>query len=272
MAGFQGRVGPHRESHEPRLLASKFLADGVQPVEGFLEWNGTEKIGERWGMLGNDVYGDCGPAATSHNNMAKADKQIGGQLGRPKFDGVLGTYFAYGRAMGEPGPRPDNGVDNKTWLGFLYTQGLIYGYGEVPLGSLDWFAQQAHGAICGLIIDGNQAISDFQQSPKVPWSEMPGASDGHDTLLIQTHADGSGGLVTWGAVQPFTEDFRAQITDAWIIYDQNDPTVDHVALQSALADVHGTDTPPAVESTHRGVWGTIKDDLEKVEEEIRGAA
>lgn len=267
--GFQGKVGPHRESHEPCLLVSKFLVDGVTPLDGFLEWNGTGAIGERWGMLGNSAFGDCGPAATSHNNMAKADKQIGNTLGKPKYDGVLGTYFAYGRAMGEPGPRPDNGVDNKTWLGWLYTQGIIYGYGEVPLDALDWFAQQAHGAIVGLLIDGKQAIADFQQQPKVSWGAMPNAQDGHDTLLIQTNTDGSGGLVTWGAVQPFTQDFRQQITDAWIIYDRNDPTVDHSALQAALADVHGVDTPEPVESPSEGVWERIKDDVEHIEEEIK---
>ena len=264
------KVGPHRESHEPRLLATKFLTGGVEPLQGFLQWDGTAPMGERWNMLHNDVYGDCGPAATSHNNMAKAqDPHIAGDLGRPKFDGVLGTYFAYGIAMGEPGPEPDQGVDNKTWLGFLYEHGIIYGYGEVPLDSLDWFAQTAKGAILGLIIDGNQAISDFQQAPRIPWPAMPGASDGHDTLLILTNTDGSGGLVTWGSVQPFTPEFRAQITDAWIIYDPDDPSVDHGALQAALADVHGVETAQAAQSAHRGFLGRIIEDIEHL---IEGAA
>ena len=262
--GFQVKVGPHRESHEPRLDATKFLADGLTPIAGPLAWDGTEKIGTTWQMLGNDQYGNCGPAATAHNNMAKADKQIGNTLGRPKFDGVLGTYFAYGRSMGEPGPRPDNGVDNASWLGFLYKQGIIYGYGEVPLDSLDWFAQQAHGAIIGLVIDGNQAISDFQAQPKIPWDVMATAQDGHDTLLIITNEDGSGSLVTWGGVQPFTAAFRAQITDAWIIYDAKDPKVDHAALQAALADVHGVQEVASPESAPSGLVGEV----EKVAEEV----
>ena len=221
-------------------------------------------------MLGNDVYGDCGPAATNHYDMAKASKpQLAGQLGRPKFTGVLGCYFAYGIAMGEPGPKPDNGVDNKTWLGWLYEQGIIYGYGEVPLEYLDWFAQTARGALIGLVIDGNEAISDFQQSPKVPWGAMPGAQDGHDTLLIITNGDGSGGLVTWGGVQPFTSDFRNQITDAWIIYDKDDPSVDHAALQQALEDVHGVVVQTPVETPSKGFWRYVEryveEEVEKVE-------
>lgn len=263
-----GKVGPHRESHEPRLDATKF---SLGAVSGFLTWNGTQGIGEHWNMLHNDVYGDCGPAATNHGDMAKAnDPKLAGELGKPTFDGVLGTYWAYGRAQGESGQHPDQGVDNASWLGFLYKHGIIYGYGEVPLDSLDWFAQQAKGAIVGLVIDGNQAISDFNQSPKVPWAAMPNASDGHDTLLIITNGDGSGSLVTWGGVQPFTPEFRAQITDAWIIYDKDDPNVDHAALLAALADVHGTVESPTTES--EGIVSDIENEVHKVEGEIEHVA
>jgi hypothetical protein len=255
-----GRVGPHRESHEPRLDATKFLTGGVTPVEGFLEWNGTAGIGEKWGMDGNDRWGDCGPAATDHNNMAKQDNfHLVGTLGRPKFNGTLGTYFAYGIAQGEPGPTPDDGVDNATWLGFLYKQGIIYGYGEVPLSCLDWFAETAKGAIVGLVINGDEASADFNAMPKIPWPAMPGAADGHDTLLIITNTDGSGGLVTWEEVQPFTVEFRAQITDGWIIYDQDDPAVDHAALKAALADVHGTVV--AVETP--SVWKRVEERIDE---------
>lgn len=262
------RVGPHRESHEPRLLATKFLPDGVTPAQGFLAWNGTQGIGEHWNMLHNDVLGDCGPAATNHYDMAKAhNPHLAGDLGKPKFDGVVGTYYAYGVAMGE-GPNADQGVDNKTWLGFLYTQGIIYGYGEVPLDSLDWFAQVSNGALVGLIIDGNECIADFQANPKIPWPAMPDASDGHDTLLIITNTDGSGSLVTWGGVQPFTPEFRAQITDAWIIYDKDDPSVDHSALQAALADVHGVEVSQAAQSAHRGLWARVEHIAEEIKEAL----
>ena len=270
MSDTAGRVGPHRESHEPRLMATKFLASDQTPVEGFLKWNGTANIGERWNMLGNDKWGDCGPAATNHYDMAKAQQpQLAGQLGRPKFTGVLGTYFAYGMAMGEVGQppnnpnQPDQGVDNASWLGWLYKEGLIYGYGEVPLKYLDWFAQTARGAICGLVIDGNTAEADFSWSPKTPWSAMPNAADGHDVLLIITNRDGSGGLVTWGAVQPFAPEFRVQITDAWIIYDKDDPLVDHAALQGALADVHGVVVSTPVETQADGFWAKVDHYVEK---------
>ena len=262
-----GLVGPHRESHEPRLLATEFTLGA--PVAGFLEWVGTHGVGEKWGMDANDKWGDCGAAATDHNNIAKQQNpQLVGTLGRPKFNGTLGTYFAYGTAMGEPGPQPDQGVDNASWLAFLYKQGIIYGYGEVPLKYLDWFAQTARGAICGLVIDGPTAISDFQTSPKTPWGPMPNASDGHDVLLISTYANGNGEFVTWGAVQPFWEQFRVQITDAWIIYDADDPLVDHAALQAALADVHGTVVATPVETSPSGLWHRAVEDIEHALEAV----
>jgi hypothetical protein len=195
----------------------------------------------------NDVFGDCGAAATDHNNMAKLQSYSAyGQLGMPKYEGTLGTYGAYGLAMGflplVPSPVgliPDQGVDNASWLGFLYKQGIIKGYGEVPLDSLDSFAQTGRGVILGLSLDAQEAVGDFNTTPRTPWNSMA-QTDGHDTLLIQTHADGSGALITWGGVQPFTLFFReTNITDAWIIFDADDPNVDWNALESALAEVHG---------------------------------
>jgi hypothetical protein len=262
-----GRVGPHKESHEPRLKARDFLV-GVTPVQGFLEWDGTKGIGERWGMLGNDVFGDCGPAATSHNNMAKAgNPSIGGDLGRPKFNGVEGTYFAYGIAQGEPGPEPDEGVDNATWLGFLYKEGIIYGYGEVDDEEFDWFAQLFDGAIVGQGLDGQIASNDFNASPRIPWDTMD-QPDGHDTLTIITHADGSGALVTWGAVQPYTAAYRrTNWQDRWVIFDADDPNIDHAKLQAALADVHGTVTPTASTPAKESF---LEEVLDKVRAEFKG--
>jgi hypothetical protein len=251
-------------------MATLHLAEGVTPIEGFLEWDGTVGIGEEWGMDQNgpdnanppwaiDGLGDCGPTSVDHGNMAKAGShEPYDQLGRPKFDGTRGTYYAIGLDAGEvgvppaPADAPDQGVDNAHMLGCLYKWGLIDGYGEVPLNQLDWFAKTFKGAILGLVIDAGTAQGDFSWIPKTPWPAMPGAKDGHDVLLIKTHADGSGALVTWAEVQPFLAEFRAQITDAWVIWDKDDPAVNWPVLQAALDAVHGPRVltpPPVVEIT-----------------------
>ena len=96
----------------------------------------------------------------------------------------------------------------------------------------------------GLVIEGPVAIADFNATPRKPWDQM-GFTDGHDTLGIQTHADGSGTLVTWGGLQPYTADFRAKhFQDAWVIFDSDDSFVDWVALEAALTEVHGPHTNP----------------------------
>lgn len=265
-----GRVGPHRESHEPRLLASKFVSDGLVPVQGYLEWDGTTGVGEDWGMDGNDVWGDCGSAATDHYNIAKTQSYAQyGQLGMPKYAGTLGTYWAYGLAQGEVGQpphtpdQPDQGVDNATWLAFLYKQGIIDGYAEVTDDVYDWFAQTFRGAILGLAIDGAKAQQEFSIWPKVPWTAMP-KQDGHDTLGIITHSDGSGSLITWGAVQPYTLGFRqTNWTDMWVIFDHDDPNVNWSELQQALDEVHGVVTLLPRENEREGFFERVETYIEK---------
>ena len=235
-----GRVGPHKESHEPRLDIRNFVAlDGDDEL---LEWSATNGIAD-WLMLGNDQYGDCGAAATDHAFIAQ-DGLVADTLGNPTYPGTLATYFAYGLAQGEPGPQPDEGVDNATWLGFLYSEGIIQGYAEVPVAHVNHYGSLFKGCLLGLAFDGNQAIADFQNH--VAWGPMA-RSDGHDVLYVATRE-----VVTWGALQALAPGFLvANATDAWVIIDPDDPKVDGAALRAALESVHGVEatvepatTPP----------------------------
>jgi len=244
-----GLVGPHRESHEPRLDAMLHLAEGVTPVAGFLKWNGAEGIGERWGMADNGQWGCCGFSAWQHANMAKGHSPADGPLTTwlPAYPSLLPAYWAYGLAMGEVGqpPRspdqPDFGVSNASMLAWALKLGLIYGYGEVTDEYHDWFAQTFDGVLVGQVLDGNVASRDFEHTPRIPWDTMA-TPDGHDTLTIITHPDGSGATVTWGAVQPYTAAYRqTNWTDRWVIFDKDDDKVNWTALEAALADVHGVD-------------------------------
>ena len=124
--------------------------------------------------------------------------------------------------MGEPGPDPDQGVDNASWLGFLFKEGIIDGYGEVPLSELQSYAQDFDGLLVACLL-GDDAEQNFEAG--LPWDNPPAPdpNDGHDILLIQTHVDGSIGVVTWGAIQACTPSWVSQnITDAWAILDEDD--------------------------------------------------
>jgi hypothetical protein len=260
---------------------------------GYQEWDGTHGIVEN-GLDGNDKYSDCGAAAVDHGNAAKADDvSIVGTLGYPVFATTLGTYFAYGTAMGEPGTMPDEGVDNRTFLGFLFTHGIIDGYGEVPLDELDTYAQDFDGLLIAVLLD-DDAEADFGAG--IPWdtnaANPPDPNLGHDVWLIITHADGSIGVYTWGAVQAATLAFRTQnITDAWAILDEDDAKrtgVNWAALQAELQSIHGTvspveppepspvvtppPTPPSppepVPSPSAGILRQVIEDIEKAFDDI----
>ena len=169
-----GRVGPHRESHEPTLDVRNF-SPYLPDTTG--EWQVGASITD-WLMLGNDQYGDCGAAATDHAFIAQ-DGVVSDRLGTPKYPGTLATYFAYGVAQGEPGPTPDQGVDNATWLAWLYKSGIIKGYAEVPVSHINHYAKVFAGALLGLYFDASQAIAQFNED--TAWTAMP-RRDGHDVL------------------------------------------------------------------------------------------
>ena len=260
----QRRAGKRgaRESHEPRLNASLFVKGATTD---YIAFDATHGI-TNWGMDNNgpdptnppyypDGTSDCGAAAPDHGNMAKANNpSLFGTLGEPKFAGTLPTYFAYGVSLGEvgqppaPADCPDGGVDNKSWLGFLYENGIIDGYGEIPLDQLDYFASLGSGCLVGQLLPAT-AESDFEATPPIPWGspgEVPDNQEGHDTWYVKGTGDGAGFMITWGALQPFTLEYRTGgfITDAWIIFDKDDPSVDWTALQAALNAVHGVQTDP----------------------------
>jgi hypothetical protein len=250
-----GLIGPHQESHEPSLLADNFInfwldldkpAPPKDALTGYREWDGSHGITD-WGMDGNDRWGDCGAAATDHGDIAKAgDPSLLNTLGQPKYNGTLPTYWAYGLSMGEigtdPNPpnQPDYGVANNTWLGFLWKNGLIDGYVEVPLEKLDLYASIGSGLLCGIQLD-DQAQQQFKDHQ--PWDGPPNPQLGHDVWLIKTYATGGIAVVTWGAVQECTLDFRQNnVTDIWLITDNHDPRVDDAALTAALQTLHGVGT------------------------------
>src|ERR1017187_3098404 len=249
-----------RESHEPRLLRSRFM-DPFPSAPA--SWDGTHGF-TQWGMDGNDQWGCCGAAGTDHGNMAKAGNlALLNTLGRPKYAGTLPTYWAYGIAMGEPGPTPDQGVDNATWLGWLWKQGIIDGYVEIPLSELRQAAPGAGGLLVGCLL-GDDAEADFEKS--IPWddgpSDPPDPNDGHDICLAGFDANGRGRFVTWGALQWATAAWMANNpTDAWLILDADDPAVNWPELIAELTPLHGSLTPPPTPAPTpappSGCWGTI---------------
>lgn len=225
------RVSGHRglrgASHAPHLLLPQFrTAAAAPPPSGDVTKGLTD-----WGMLCNGPtpantatyptgLGDCGAAAFEHGRMAKALVSVRTMSGikhvlyegdfiRPTPARTRFLYFSYGVAQGEPGPEPNEGVTNATWLRFLYDQGIVEWYGELDPSDRTELHQAmlgCCGVLCGVSLT-QTAEQDFTDGR--PWRLGEGQPD-HDVLMVRyTPSDFT--VVTWGGLQVATGD----ISEAW---------------------------------------------------------
>lgn len=234
-----GRRGV-RESHAPHLELSQFRTTAAAPpASGDVTMGLTD-----WGMLGNDVFGDCGPAATMHCRMAKALVSV--ENGTPTYEpGFVppstsyteALYFGYGEAMGE-GNHADQGVTNRTWLHWLYTQGLVEWYGELdPSNPAELYSAMlaCKGVLVAVALPGD---AEQQFEAHEPWS-IDGApvEGGHDILLVRYDLT-SDTFVTWGALQEATVNWDADcITDAWAFGTRDDAERAGYTAQAIIAAI-----------------------------------
>jgi hypothetical protein len=301
-----GRRGIFRESHEPRLAIENLIHDDRKKdvTTAFLKFDHS---GGRtsWGMDNNgpdptnppafpDGMGDCGIAMIDHGGQVLSDfeQAIGAYFAAFGWS-VPEAYWAYGIANGEtgtppaPANEPDQGVDNATLFAWLYKIGAIDWYAEIPIKSLDYYANLFEVAAIGQLLD-DDAEADFEASPRVPWGSRPGdrpdPSEGHDTLVVAGDGEGGGVLVTWGGTQPFVLQYRNRnVTDAWVFGKRGDPNINWAAMDAALLAVHGTirpaATPPAPvpapaaptgTSTAESLWEELKAEIEAVPDHIKG--
>lgn len=235
-----GKRGKRPVVHQPALRLHNFAAaPSPAPPTGDV----TSKITD-WLMLSNEKYGCCGPAATMHYRMAKAGRVIA----ECTDDYTTGLYFAYGIAQGEPGPQPDMGVDNSSWLKWMFDQGHIEGYAEIDAHNPD-AVHRAMLNFSGVLIGVNltpDAEEDF--SMHLPWdisaADQPDPNDGHDILLVAYDQTGDT-FVTWGGLQKATVRWdETAIDEAWVIVTAEDAArngVDLLALQAQIRQLGGTE-------------------------------
>ena len=206
-----------------------------------------------WGMDGNATYADCVPAASDHYQVAKsAGTEQPGHLGGA---GPVALYFDYGRAMGEPGRYPDEGVVIATWLLWLYRRGVIEGFCE--LDPTD--RTEVHGAMvdyAGVLLGvelTEEAETLFERH--LPWTlagTRPTPGMGHGVLLVAYEPGGTETCVTWGALQEMTLAWETGcIQEAWVFVSSADAartgiTMAHLA--EVIDSLGGTAAGPSVEA------------------------
>jgi hypothetical protein len=231
-----------------------------------------------WLMLGNDQHSDCGAAMVEHARMAKAAVGINsdgsGQFPEgfalPTEEDTLTPYYAYGiDVLNEPPPTPDDGVENATWLKYLYdvTAGLAkkpasddiveWAYAEIDASDVNEIHQAMldfHGVLVGCSLT-DQAETEF--SNHQPWTitaqEQPDPQMGHDILLVDFDTEGED-IITWAAKQRCTIAWEtgeegAGDLECWVFITEEDVAngaltpEQFAALKAEIASLGGTVSP-----------------------------
>lgn len=177
-----------------------------------------------WDMLGNDRYGDCGPAMVEHDRMLVAAYLAGA----PTPPDVNAVYDLYRRSGNPNFPRDDNGVVLADMLSQVAKGGIggtkCLAYAQVDATDLDE-VRAAIAIFGGLHLGVNlQTAQQSQTNAGGPWDYQPsGVWGGHAVLAglytsdsVARHSDVS--VVTWGTVLGTTDTFwTRQVTEAWVV-------------------------------------------------------
>jgi len=262
-----GKRGRKAARHLPELRLGFFLTAPYPPTPPPPSGDVTSNI-DTWGMDGNDRWSDCVAAASDHYQVAKARSQaVVGQLGGI---GPVQLYFECGRAMGEQGTPPDQGLVIATWLLWLYHQGVIEGFAQLDHNN----EAQVHqamldfgGVLLGIDLTPT-AEPDFEASPPRPWTGQNGTpTKGHGVLLAEYDPTG-GKVVTWGRLQPYT---GLAVREAWVFVSSEDAdrvgvnmarlvaTIDGLGGQASVASaLHSTYTADELRSAYSLAVGTFR--------------
>lgn len=216
----------------------------------------------RWGMLGNDQYGDCGPADIWHDRMLVA-KYLGGIDIQPDTNAVLDLY----RRSGNPRfPSDDNGVvmadmlseTHKNGVGPVGARTKCIAYAQVNVADLD----EVHAALAifgSLSVGADmREIQQKQTDAGDPWDYDANSPDwgGHAFLAGRYTGETTAGrpdigVISWGKPIGTTNRFWAQqAQEAWVVVWPEHLTsrsfmigVDQTFLAKDYRDLTGQDLP-----------------------------
>lgn len=216
------RLGLKSPSHKPALKLARYLT-GVVPVHPLTSDN-LSRVPD-WAMYGNDVYGDCGPAA-----VANSLKSISIYSGGPEITVSQTDVFDLYRRSGNPhfDPRTgrgDEGVIMQEMLEALLAGGIG---GHKPLAfaqidAKDVDTLRAAVSLFGIVLFG-VTLQEAQQSQPTLWDYRRSRLWGGHAVMAgsYTSQDGRGardvGIVSWAEVIGTTDEFlRRQLDEAWVV-------------------------------------------------------
>ena len=266
-----GKRGRKQSSHASDLQLKNFRGSLPSPPPASLD---NTKGFKNWLMLGNDQYGDCGPAATEHIRMVKALLSVANETATfassfvlPNDTNTETLYFDYGVSQGEPGPNPDQGVDNKSWLTYLFNlteaakvikgdDVVEWAFAELDASNPTEIRAAVMNYSCVLIgcALSDTAETEFENGQlwTISASEPADPQNGHDVVMAGWDANGEI-LLTWGAPQRATVAWEtgeesAGDLEAWVLITKEDAErngVDLAGLQAQIRSWGGTSNVPA---------------------------
>lgn len=219
--------GLRRPSNGPTIsLSATFFRNVLPSIPALLT-----ALVLNYPMDENDQWGDCVLAALDHyfevvcktlgltwTNWTRDQILAYYRTQNPDFD-PNGTEDTNG-----PGSDADGGMDIQTFLNYLVKQGLLLGFGKVPVSSID------AAVYCGVAIVTGETLVQANESQKV-W-DVPGGSEigGHCTDTVGFDPD-EDTIVSWGALYGMTKKFvKSQVEEAWFPIPQ--VLVDHPTFRA----------------------------------------
>ena len=252
-----------RRPHDPTrpVLRLSQLLTGVVPAHPATVDHFGLIPSSRWGMLGNNQYGDCGPADVVHDRMLVA-KYLAGV----DFIGSTADALDLYKRSGNPNfPADDNGVVMADMLDEVHKNGIGSGtakttcvaYAQVNVSNLD--EVRAAIAIFGTISTGAdmQRAQQAQTNAGGPWDYSPSPLwGGHAFLVGQYTGDTTAGrpdlgAITWGTPLGITDKFWVnQVKEGWVVIWPEHLTnrsfltgIDQTALAANYKALTGQDLP-----------------------------
>ncbi len=180
---------------------------------------------DAWGMLANDLYGDCVFAGAAHETMLLVG-EAGGTVAFTDAD-VLADYAAV-TGFDPAKPNTDQGTDMQEAAAYRRKTGIVDANGDrhkiaaylsLEPGNLQhlFLASYLFGAVgIGLQLPAS-ALQQTEQG--LAWDVVANTTidGGHYVPLVGRQADGLH-VVSWGAIQRITEAFLTQYCDEAVAY------------------------------------------------------
>jgi len=183
-------------------------------------------IGAKWGMLGNDDYGDCVWAGAAHETMLWNKEAA--KTASFNNKSVLSDYSAV-TGFKPSDPNTDQGTDMQVAASYRRKKGVLDAAGKrhkigaylaLKPGDIDQLALAIYlfGATgIGIKFPGS-AMDQFKAGK--PWSVVPGAKieGGHYIPGLGRDKNGNIVIVTWGKIQLMTPAFYEKYCDEVVAY------------------------------------------------------